>query len=234
HLSSPEFPIPPLCHSSRLNPQTRKEAPLPLQIDSIKSLHLRRNHCIRSCGALDQPSTQTELKKLYFSVEELHLHQSPERKQQSLENIRPVPEIVSEIIEESPSQGQENLLTSDESEEIGNRAQPCSSVSVVEYDQVPVDNDHLPSAQRMKPPIPPKPLPLPLLKIRDTGVERKEVSTSTSKSNTVPEVPRISMSLIYRPAKKVHSGKTANLETLVEEKLSSDGIDLTEEPYSDK
>lgn len=154
--------------------------------------------------------------------------------QQPLENIRPAPEIVSESIEESPSQGQENLLTSDESEEIGNRAQPCSSVSVVEYDQVPEDDDHLPSAQRMKPPVPPKPLPPPLLKIRDAGIERKEVCTSTSKSNTGPEVPRISKSLIYRPTKKVHSGKTANLETLVEEKLSSDGIDLTEEPYSDK
>ncbi|KAI2654125.1 SAM and SH3 domain-containing protein 1 [Labeo rohita] len=241
HLSSPEFPIPPLCHSSRLNPQTRQDAPLPLQIDSIKSLHLRRNHCMfrgrflsRSCGALDHPSTQTELRKLYFSVEELRLHQSPEGMQQPLENIRPAPEIVSESIEESPSQGQENLLTSDESEEIGNRAQPCSSVSVVEYDQVPEDDDHLPSAQRMKPPVPPKPLPPPLLKIRDAGIERKEVCTSTSKSNTGPEVPRISKSLIYRPTKKVHSGKTANLETLVEEKLSSDGIDLTEEPYSDK
>ncbi|XP_073683218.1 SAM and SH3 domain-containing protein 1 isoform X1 [Garra rufa] len=238
HLSSPEFPIPPLCYSSRLNPQTRQDGQLPLQIDS-ESVHLRRNHCLfrrrflsRSCGALDQPSTQTELRKLYFSAEELHLHQSPEKKQQSLENIRAAPEIVSDSIEESPSEGQENLLTCDESEEIGNATQPCLSVSV-EYDEVAVD-DCIPSAQRMKPPVPPKPLPQPLLKIKDTGVERKEVSASTNKSNSGPEVPRISKSLIYRPAKKVHSGKTANLETVVEEKLCSDGINLTEEPYSDK
>ncbi|XP_016400833.1 SAM and SH3 domain-containing protein 1 isoform X1 [Sinocyclocheilus rhinocerous] len=231
HLSSPEFPIPPLCHSSRLNPQTSQDGPLPLQIDSIKSLHLRRNHCMfrgrflsRSCGALDQLSTQTELRKLYFSLEELHLHQSPERKQpNSLE-------MVSNSIEENPSQGQENLLTS---EETVNGAQLSSSVSVVEYDEVPVD-DLPPCTQHMKPPVPPKPLLLPLLKSVDAGFRRKEVSTSTSKSNSGPEIPRISKSLIYRPAKKVLSGKMANLETLVEEKLCSDGIDLTEEPYSDK
>uniref|UniRef100_A0A8C1S1W5 SAM and SH3 domain containing 1b n=1 Tax=Cyprinus carpio TaxID=7962 RepID=A0A8C1S1W5_CYPCA len=219
HLSSPEFPIPPLCHSSRLNPQSRRDGPLPLQIGSFKSLHLRRNHCMfrgrflsRSCGALDQPSTQTELRKLNFSLEELHL-QSPERKQP----------YSSEMVSSS---------TPDESEEIGNRAQPSSSVSV-EYDEVPVD-DLPPSTQRMKPPVPPKPLPLLSLKGFDAGFSRKEVLTSASKSNSSPEVPRISKSLIYRPAKKVHSGKTPNLETLVEEKLCSDSIDLTEEPYSDK
>lgn len=166
----------------------------------------------RSCGALDQPSSQTELRKLNFSLEELHL-QSPERKQP----------YSSEMVSSS---------TPDESEEIGNRAQPSSSVSV-EYDEVPVD-DLPPSTQRMKPPVPPKPLPLLSLKGFDAGFSRKEVHTSTSKSNSSPEVPRISKSLIYRPAKKVHSGKTPNLETLVEEKLCSDSIDLTEEPYSDK
>ncbi len=57
----------------------------------------------RSCGSLDQPSTQTELRKLYFSVEELH-PQSPERKQDSLE-------MVSNSTEENPGEGQENLLT---------------------------------------------------------------------------------------------------------------------------
>ncbi|XP_042629466.1 SAM and SH3 domain-containing protein 1 isoform X2 [Cyprinus carpio] len=234
HLSSPEFPIPPLCHSSRLNPQTRQDGPLSLQIDSIESLHLRRNHCMfrgrflsRSSGALDQPSSQTELRKLYFSLEELHLHQSPVRKQPySLE-------MVSNSIEENTSQGQENLHTPDESEETGNRAQLSTSVSEVEYDEVPVD-DLPPCTQRMKPPVPPKPLPLPSLKSIDAGFGRKEVSTSTSKSNSGTEIPRISKSLIYRPAKKVLSGKMANLDTLVEEKLCSDGINLTEEPYSDK
>ncbi|XP_026085880.1 SAM and SH3 domain-containing protein 1 isoform X2 [Carassius auratus] len=234
HLSSPEFPITPLCHSSRLNPQTRQDGPLPLQIDSIKSLDLTRNHCMfrgrflsRSCGALDQLSSQTELRKLYFSLEELHLHQSPVRKQPySLE-------MLSNSMEESPSQGQKNLLTADEPEETGNRAQLSSSVSEVEYDVVPVD-DLPPSTQRMKPPVPPKPLPLLSMKSIDAGFGRKEFSTSTSKSNSGTEIPRISKSLIYRPAKKVISGKTANLETLVEEKLCSDDIDLTEEPYSDK
>ncbi|XP_059375856.1 SAM and SH3 domain-containing protein 1-like isoform X2 [Carassius carassius] len=216
HLSSPEFPITPLCHSSRLNPRSRQDGPLPLQIDSIKSLHLRRNHGVlrgrflsRSCGALDQPATQTELRKLYFSLEELHL-QSPERKQPY-------------------DSTEENLLTTGESKEIGNRAQPSS----VEYDEVPVD-DVPPSTQRMKPPVPPKPLPLLASKGFDAGFSRKEVHTSVSESNSYPEVHRISKSLIYRPAKKVNSGKTPSLETLVEEKLCSDGIDLTEEPYSDK
>lgn len=228
HLSSPEFPIPPLCHSSRLSPQTSPDLPLPLQIDSMQN-HLGRNHYMlggkslsRSCGALDHQSTQTELVKHYFSAEELHLLQSPERK------------LLSDSTEENSSQVQENLLQSDESEEIVYGAQPSSNVSVVEYEEVPVE-DLPPSTQRRKPPIPPKPLPMPLLKSRDTGVGRKEVSTSTSsKSNSGPEIPRISKSLIYRPAKKVLSGKMANLETLVEEKLRSDGIDLTDEPYSDK
>ncbi|XP_067312208.1 SAM and SH3 domain-containing protein 1 isoform X2 [Pseudorasbora parva] len=220
HLSSPEFPIPPLCHSSRLSPQTRPDLPLPLQIDSIQNLHLGRKHCMlggkalsRSCGTLDHQVTQTEMLKRYFSLEELHLHRK-----------------LSDSIEENSSQVQEK----DESEEIVFGAQPSSNVPVVEYEEVPVDVLP-PSTQRVKPPIPPKPLPLPLLKSRDTGVWKKEVSTSTSsKSNSGSEVPRISKSLIYRPAKKVHTGKMANLETLVEEKLSSDGIDLTDEPYSDK
>ncbi|XP_051725347.1 SAM and SH3 domain-containing protein 1 isoform X2 [Ctenopharyngodon idella] len=228
HLSSPEFPIPPLCHSSRLSPQTSPDLPLPLQIDSMQN-HLGRNHYMlggkslsRSCGALDHQYTQTELVKHYFSAEELHLLQSPERK------------LLSDSTEENSSQVQENLLQSDESEGIVYGAQPSSNVSVVEYEEVPVE-DLPPSTQRRKPPIPPKPLPMPLLKSRDTGVGRKEVSTSTSsKSNSGPEIPRISKSLIYRPAKKVLSGKMANLETLVEEKLRSDGIDLTDEPYSDK
>ncbi|XP_067223625.1 SAM and SH3 domain-containing protein 1 isoform X3 [Chanodichthys erythropterus] len=227
HLSSPEFPIPPLCHSSRLSPQTRPDLPLPLQIDSMQNLHLGRNRYMlgrktrsRSCGALDHQSTRTELLKRYFSAEEIHLLQSPERK------------LLSDSTEENSSQVQENLLQSDESDEIVYGAQPSSNVSVVEYEEVPVE-DLPPSTQRMKPPIPPKPLPLPLLKSRDTGIGRKEVSASTSsKSNSGPEIPR--KSLIYRPAKKVHSGKMANLETLVEEKLCFDGIDLTDEPYSDK
>ncbi|XP_026142389.1 SAM and SH3 domain-containing protein 1-like isoform X2 [Carassius auratus] len=216
HLSSPEFPITPLCHSSRLNPRSKQDGPRPLQIDSIKSLHLRRNHGVlrgrflsRSCGALDQPSTQAELRKLYFSLEELHL-QSPEKKQPY-------------------DSTEENLLTPSESKEIGNRSQPSS----VEYDEVPVD-DVPPSTQRMKPPVPPKPLPLLASKGFDAGFSRKEVHTSVSESNSCSEVPRISKSLIYRPAKKVHTGKTSSFETLVEEKLCSDGIDLTEEPYSDK
>ncbi|XP_043119371.1 SAM and SH3 domain-containing protein 1 isoform X2 [Puntigrus tetrazona] len=223
HLSSPEFPIPPLCHSSRLTPRTRQDGPLPLQIDSIESLHLRRNHGLlrgrflsRSCGALDRPSTQTELRKLYFSVEELHL-QAPERKQPCSS------EMESNGNEENPSEGQEDLLTP---EEIGNGAQPSSGVSVVEYDEVPADD--LPAnTQRLKPPVPPKPLPPPSLKGSEAGFGRKE-------SNSCPDVPRISKSLVYRPAKKVRSGKTPYLETLVEEKLCSEGIDLTEEPYSDK
>ncbi len=156
----------------------------------------------RSCDALDQ----TELRKHYFSsVEELHLR-CPERKQPD----------GSETVSSST---EENLLTPDESGETGH-------VSVVEYDEVHAD-DLPPSTQRMKPPVPPKPLPLPTSKSFDAGFRRKEVHTS-------PEVPRISKSLIYRPAKKVHSGKTPCLETLVEEKLCSDGIDLTEKPYSDK
>lgn len=177
----------------------------------MQDLHLGKNRYIlrgkplsRSCGALDHQSSPSELLKRYFSVEELHLHRKS--------------------TEENSSQVQENV----ESEEIVYEAQPSSSVSVVEYEEVPVD-DRPPSTQRMKPPIPPKPLPLPLLKSRDTGVGR-----TSSKTDSGQEVPRNSKSLIYRPAKKVHSGKMANLETLVEEKLCSDGIDLTDEPYSDK
>lgn len=155
----------------------------------------------RSCGALDHQSSPSELLKSYFSVEELHLHRTS--------------------TEDNSSQVQEKV----ESEEIAYEAQASSSVSVVEYEEVPVD-DRPPITQRVKPPIPPKPLPPPLLKSRDTS--------TSSKTDSGQEVPRISKSLIYRPAKKVHSGKMANLETLVEEKLCSDGIDLTDEPYSDK
>lgn len=227
HLSSPEFPIPPLCHSSRSVPQTQRD--VPQQTDSVKSLHLemscfmfRGTPLSRSCGALDHLSTQTPIIKPYFSVEELHLNQTPQHKRpQSFENIRPAAEIQPERIEENPC---EDPL---KSEEVFTNIE--SSVSVVEYVEVPVD-DFPPNAAQNKPPVPPKPLSTPLLK----SIGIKLVSTSTSRSNSSLDVPKISKSLIYRPVKRVQSGKMASLEILVEEKLCSDGIDLTEEPYSDK
>lgn len=176
----------------------------------------------RSCGALDHLPTQTPIIKPYFSVEELHLNQIPQYKRPySFEKFRPAAEIQPERIEENPS---EDLLKSEEV-----FANFESRVSVVEYEEVAVD-DFPPNAARKKPPVPPKPLPLPLLK--STGM--RPVSTGTSGSNSSLDVPKISKSLIYRPVKKVQSVKMASLEILVEEKLCSDGIDLTEEPYSDK
>ncbi|XP_051578175.1 SAM and SH3 domain-containing protein 1 isoform X2 [Myxocyprinus asiaticus] len=259
HLPSPEYPTPTL-HSCRSTPKTRPDLqllPLPLQIDSMKNDNLGTSQCMfrgrplsHSCGALDSLSTQTELWKCCSSVEELRLQKNPEKQQPcSADELRNTPEMVSDSTEDIPSQAssQENPVTPNESQEVGTAAQPSSafidSNISEDYEEVSVDveegllEDLSPCTQRMKPPVPPKPLPLPLLKSRYAGIGSQDVSINTSKperSISGFEVQRTSKPLIYRPAEKAQTAKMANLETLVEEKLFSDGIDITEEPYSDK
>ncbi|XP_052009614.1 SAM and SH3 domain-containing protein 1-like isoform X2 [Xyrauchen texanus] len=248
HLPSPEYPPPPL-HSSRSTPKSRPDlqlVPLPLQIESMQNVCLGTSHCVLkgrplsgSCGALDRLLTRTELWKRCFSAGELHLQQNPERLQPcSADDLRNTPEIPSQ------ASGQENPVALNESQEHGIDAQLSSASNILEedYEEVSVDVEGLLEdlslcTQRIKPPVPPKPLPLQLLKSRDTGISSTDVfinTTKPEKSISGFEVKRTSNPLIYRPAKKAQTAKIANLETLVEEKLCSDSIDLTEEPYSDK
>ncbi|XP_052001902.1 SAM and SH3 domain-containing protein 1-like isoform X2 [Xyrauchen texanus] len=259
HLPSPEYPTPTL-HSCRSTPKTTPDLqllPLPLQIDSMKNVNLGTSHYMfrgrplsRSCGALDRLSTQTELLKCCFSLEELRLQKHAEETQPcSADELRNTPEMVSDIIEDILSQAssQENPVSPKESQEFGTAAQPSSAIidsNISEdYEEVSVDveegllEDLSPCTQRIKPPVPPKPLPLPLLKSRYAGIGSQDVFINASKperSISGFEVQRTSKPLMYRPAKKAQTEKMANLETLVEEKLFSDGIDITEVPYSDK
>ncbi|XP_057199197.1 SAM and SH3 domain-containing protein 1 isoform X2 [Triplophysa rosa] len=233
HLPSPEYPTPPLCHSTRSTPKIRPDSQFlqhPPQIDTMKDLG--RSHFLldgrplsRSCETLDRLSSRPEFWKRCFSVEELHIQQGPKRQQtDSSEDLSDTTQLVSSNSEESPSQ-----------------SGPESPVKPLDYDKVQEDGaqgplkDFSPSPQRMKPPVPPKPLPSPFLKNRETFNASRDFFTSASQPEmSGHEVPQTSRPLIFRPAKKVQMEKTANLETLIEEKLSSDGIDLTEEPYSDK
>ncbi|XP_056624610.1 SAM and SH3 domain-containing protein 1 isoform X3 [Triplophysa dalaica] len=229
HLPSPEYPTPPLCHSTRSTSKARPDSQLlqhPPQIHTMKDQE--RSHFLldgrplsRSCESLDRLSSRPEFWKRCFSVEELHIQQGPKKQQMdSSEDLSDTKQLVFSNSEESPSQ-----------------SGPENPVKPLDYDEVQGDgaqgalNDFFPSPQRMKPPIPPKPLPSAFCKNRETFNASRDFFTSAEMSGH--EVSQTSRPLIFRPAQKVQMEKTANLETLMV-KLSSDGIDLTEEPYSDK
>nr|XP_055027999.1 SAM and SH3 domain-containing protein 1 isoform X2 [Misgurnus anguillicaudatus] len=241
HLPSPEYPTPPLCHSSRSTAITRPAAQSllhPQQKEVTERSHrlLDARPRSRSCDSIDRRSSQPERWRCCFSVEELNLQQSPESKQPyNSEDIRPTSHLVLDNMEESPNRGsfQENPVTPVDSKELEYEVQSSStsetlkSMDVV-YDEVPVDVAH-DFPQRMKPPVPPKPFRSPLLS-RETFID----STSTSKPEMSTFRLDVSQTKSLKLAKKVQDEKLASMETLVEEKLSTEGIDLTQEPYSDK
>lgn len=134
----------------------------------------------------------------------------------------------------------------DESEELATGDEltfpSVDSSTDVESEEVPVDGaetspDPPLHPHRIKPPIPPKPLPLSFVNEKETtNTDIKHVSQSIlvfHKSGTASGIPKTSKPFIHKLGKKAHARST-NLELLIEEKLILDGIDLTEEPYSDK
>ncbi|TRY83506.1 hypothetical protein DNTS_016235 [Danionella cerebrum] len=205
HLSSPEFPIPSLRPPSS---SSRQDVPS-LRHRKIK-LKLREKAVSRSCGELHLCSVHNERMKRFFSADKLYLKPSCEQiYTDRLENIRH-PSTKSKLL-----QPQEVMTGSQPSSSSAD-----SSGSVVEYEEVPVD-DFPPHMTNIKPAVPAKPLQLPL----KGSFRRTEVPTGSNSS---------SRKLIHRAADKVNFGKSSIMETLVEKRLLSDGINLTEEPYSDK
>lgn len=133
--------------------------------------------------------------------------------------------------------GSEDLATADEL-----TFPSVDSSTDVESEEVPVDGaetsplDPPLHQHRIKPPVPPKPLPLPFVHDKEaTNPDRKHVSQSSLVLHKLDSgIPKSSKPFIHRLGKKVQNVRLPNLELLVEEKLILDGIDLTEEPYSDK
>lgn len=168
------------------------------------------------------------------------------------EDLMPIQSIEPDIY--SPAEQNETKTSQgctnqeDESEELGTGDEltfpSVDSSTDVESEEVPVDSAEISQPDpplhphHIKPPVPPKPLPLPFVNDKDTtSPDNKPVFQSNlavHKSDTASGVPKSGKPFHHRLGKKVQHVRSPNLELLVEEKLSMDGIDLTEEPYSDK
>lgn len=94
------------------------------------------------------------------------------------------------------------------------------------------------STQSIKPPIPPKPFQFPFKRAKKTIVcDNKQVFSGINLPEDANHASGIGVTgkpFMFRLGRKVQHNKTFNLESVVREKLSLDGIDLTLEPFSDK
>ncbi|XP_017555406.1 SAM and SH3 domain-containing protein 1 isoform X3 [Pygocentrus nattereri] len=211
HLPSPEYPTPPLSQSSGASSRDPQSLLLPFQMTNVKGLSNGMSPCLlraklfsQSCDALVGLPAPQGLWKRCLSLDDLLQDRILHTKDS--EDLRP-----------THSEGCDSALHTNIPAE---RPSPVQTEAVVEAEELPVDGPEAGTGtHHMKPPVPPKPLPVCLAK-------GKEISPDNAPGSSKP--------FIYRIGKKVQHGKAANLESLVEEKLSLDGIDLTEEPYSDK
>ncbi|KAF4084177.1 hypothetical protein AMELA_G00125590 [Ameiurus melas] len=257
HLPSPEYPTPPLSQSSsRQDPQSLLS---PFQITSIKAVHLGASRSLLSIKPLSQSYDELPcvpvpqgLCKRSLSLDYRILHVKEPYNPENLTPIQVEPDVLLERC--SAAEQNEAILCQacanqeDESEELGTGDEltfpSVDSSTDVESEDVPVDSaktsppDPPLYPPRVKPPVPPKPLPPPFVNDRETtNPDNKHVFQSTlvsHKSDSASGIPKSSKPFIHRLGKKVQHVQSPNLESLVEEKLILDGIDLTEEPYSDK
>ncbi|XP_036448662.1 SAM and SH3 domain-containing protein 1 isoform X2 [Colossoma macropomum] len=253
HLPSPEYPTPPLSQSSGSRSRDPQSLLLPFPMANVKGLCFGMSPCLlrakllsQSCDALVGLPAPQGLWKRCLSLDDLLqdriLHtkdpedlrpthseacggavhrQIPAERHSPVQTEGTVPE--KPQICGTPEDDSAELGTGDE---LSATFPSIDSITAeVEAEALPVD---VPEAgpgsaplctHHVRPPVPPKPLPVSLAK-------GKEISPDIA--------PGCSKPFICRIGKKVQHGKGANLESLVEEKLSLDGIDLTEEPYSDK
>ncbi|XP_072545416.1 SAM and SH3 domain-containing protein 1 isoform X2 [Salminus brasiliensis] len=241
HLPSPEYPTPPLSQSSGSSSRDPQSLLLPFQTITVKDVCFGMGHCLlrakplsHSCDALVGLPAHQGLWKRCLSLDDLLQTKYPE-------DLRPThSETCDGVVQrQSPAEihglvqteGTVSEITQtcvkpeDRPAEIGAKNDLSATFPSVNFLTAEVEDEadtagsvnaplctHL-----MKPPVPPKPLPFP---------KGKETSPDTAPWSSKP--------FIHRLGKKAQHSKTANLESLVEEKLSLDGIDLTEEPYSDK
>ncbi|XP_030644395.1 SAM and SH3 domain-containing protein 1 [Chanos chanos] len=159
----------------------------------------------------DQPEPPTETQD--ESPGEPHSTILSEKEPLALDTVckssDPSSSLVSDVVKVGPSKGV-----------------PSNSVGVTSRDPQPF-------TQYKKPPLPPKPLAL-LSVLSNKPSNAVSNNSLPDRSVIIPDISGSTKPAIYRVGKKGQHAKTPNLESLVEEKLRSDGIDLTEEPYSDK
>ncbi|XP_053366007.1 SAM and SH3 domain-containing protein 1 isoform X1 [Clarias gariepinus] len=256
HLPSPEFPTPPFSQSSSSqDPQSLLPS---FQIPSIEAVHFGTCRSLLNIKSFSQsydelpcvPVPQGFWKRS-LSLDYQILHRDVQYSPEDFTPTQPVepdsllerfsPAEQNEVITSHPCASQE-----DESEEqgTGDELTSVDSSTDVENEEVPVDSaETSPSdpplkPHRIKPPVPPKPFPLPFVNDKEsTNPDKKHAFQSSlvlHKADTTSGIPKSSKPFIHRLGKKVQHARSINLELLVEEKLSLDGIDLTEEPYSDK
>lgn len=253
HFPSPEYPTPPLSQSSGSTNCHSHALLLPFQMTAVKDLCFGMSNCLLRAKHLSQsydalfvhPAPQRLWKRCLSLDDLLHdriLHtKDPEdlrstlseasegavQRQHSAEIHVPA-QTESSLPEETPTcDNPEDASTElDTGDELSATFLSVDSISAeVEEEEVPVDTPKAAPVSaalcthHTKPPVPPKPLQHPFARSKETSPDGALWSSKP---------------FIHRLGKKVQHGRTANLESLVEEKLSLDGIDLTEEPYSDK
>ncbi|XP_007252037.3 SAM and SH3 domain-containing protein 1 isoform X3 [Astyanax mexicanus] len=232
HLPSPEYPTPPPSQSSGSTIRNPQSLLLTFQTTTVKDIRFGLGHCLlrakhlsHSCDALVGLSAPQGLWKRCLSLDDLLQDRILHTKYP--EDLRPADSGTCDGAVQRQSPAEIHGLTKTESTDLGADDElPAISPSVnpitaeveAHEDTAVAENAPL-YTHHIKPPVPPKPLPLPFTKGKETS----------------PDVaPWSSKLFMQRLGKKPQHSKAADLESLVEEKLSLDGIDLTEEPFSDK
>lgn len=258
HLPSPEYPTPPLSQSSsRQDPQSLLP---PFQITSIKAVHLGTSRSLLSIKPLSQSYDELlcvpVCQGLWKRSLSLDYQILPRKEPCNPEDLMPTQSEEPDALQQryNPVQQNEAVMTQacanqeDESEELATEDEltfpSVDSSTDVESEEVPVDCAEISPPDpplhphRIKPPVPPKPLPLPFVNDKEmTNSDYKHVFQSIQvfhKLDSASGIPKSTKPFIHRLGKKMQHVRSTNLELLVEEKLILDGIDLTEEPYSDK
>ncbi|XP_076834653.1 SAM and SH3 domain-containing protein 1-like isoform X2 [Brachyhypopomus gauderio] len=261
HLPSPEYPTPPLSQPSQTTVQNRhhpQDLLLPFQMTTITGLCFGTSHCLLRAKSLSQSSdalvclpAPQGLWKRCLSLDDLLPDQVIHRKETYIQDHPKRGSVEMQGLDATEALVPEKPRTctdlEGDSDEPGTGVQPPVThlIAGVAFEEVlqeenPAEahaEDPPKCTLRIKPPVPPKPLPLLFIKEKEAGPDNKDSSPDLSlpqQLDTASNVPRSSKLFIHRLGKKVQHGKATSLESLVEEKLISDGIDLTEEPYSDK
>ncbi|XP_066524887.1 SAM and SH3 domain-containing protein 1 [Hoplias malabaricus] len=246
HLPSPEYPTPPHGQSSESSSRDPQTLLHPFQLDTVKDRCfsmtnlMRAAHLSQSCTALvSLPAAQGVCKRCLslddlLQVQMLHMKDREDLKtspsdacdnavQRQNPALKRSPAQMEAVSPDYPEDKSADLDTGNEL--TANFLSSKSIITDLEAEELPEDNARgIPGispicVHHIKPPVPPKPLPVFFAKVKESSPD---------------SAPWSSKPFIHRLGRKVQHDRTANLELLVEEKLSLDGIDLTEEPYSDQ
>ncbi|XP_062863636.1 SAM and SH3 domain-containing protein 1 isoform X2 [Trichomycterus rosablanca] len=238
HLPSPEYP-PESCSQSGHSPESLL---CPLQIKLIEDPKFGTRHYLKRAKSYDVLFCQTApqfLQKHSISLDDLlpKLYQKePKSTDFTPTSFMLFDSVLQNHTPANPEELTAQLATTDKLPAVDSIEAEVKKIPIDKAESAPTDL--FLSTQRIKPPVPPKPLQSPFVRgKKTTSFDNKHVSSNThlpKNSDHASGIGLTSKPFMPRLGKKVQHNKTSNLESLVKDKLSLDGIDLTLEPYSDK